>query len=172
MRYCPVGTFDNSPAIHRWETNLQIVFKSRRDDRLSGLHHQPSTSFRRPYGTNIERLRHLRPSSKLLGYFQMSLWDKNICITFVSQWAGRYVFHRRHWNPRLPENVSKTASGDGHGRLLHMSRICGQLSACLRHLRMARSHNSPNSIPRRDAAFGTRLWLVSPGMVLISRTHG
>jgi hypothetical protein len=32
IKFCPVGTRENSPAIHRWVSDLNLIAKSRRDE--------------------------------------------------------------------------------------------------------------------------------------------
>jgi len=70
----PVGTFDNSPAIHRWVEAAMVR------PRPVGTIEPSRIVFNRPYGTEEHGSRTIGPSSELLGYFQTPLRGKGIRI--------------------------------------------------------------------------------------------
>jgi hypothetical protein len=64
----PGGTFENSPAIHRW------VARHAGERSPVGTTEPPASRLSRPYGT-IRNLWFSRPSTEVLGYYQSSLRD-------------------------------------------------------------------------------------------------
>src|SRR5579862_2074103 len=72
--FCPGGTIENSAAVHCWEAE-------RRKAPSPGGTAEPyrAEGFSRPFGTSTGS-GFCPPSDESLGYFQMSLRDKNIAI--------------------------------------------------------------------------------------------
>jgi hypothetical protein len=69
---CPVGAFDNSPAIHRWDAKHQNPVHS-----PVGTIERLRRSWRSVVPTGLETSYPADlPSSELLGYFQLSLRDE------------------------------------------------------------------------------------------------
>ena len=68
--FCPVGTDDNSPAVHCWDAEIpdSLSEKSRRDGRKWGLRVQPSLQDGR------DNWYIYLPSDESLGYCQTTHW--------------------------------------------------------------------------------------------------
>ncbi len=64
---CPVGTFDNSPAIHRWVSDQEPGFSPVRTAEAFAFRNVRRLHFSRPYGTE-GLVSTLVPSDKSLGY--------------------------------------------------------------------------------------------------------
>jgi hypothetical protein len=71
-QFQPVGLFDSSPAIHRWEGGIEFHL------RPVGTFEALVAHFDGPYGTCRQKMAtNPLPSDKSLGYCHTSLRDKN-----------------------------------------------------------------------------------------------
>ena len=111
----PVGSFDNSPAIHRWGSGDTI-----HQIRPVGTVERRGLVFGRPYGTFREESKRFRlPAVNCWAIVAASLRDENVGNAEASMPAPVGESVRR---PRSSFSASDSGDGLGHVRTLH---VCG-----------------------------------------------